>query len=122
MRKLIIVVSLICLFLFGGVCGFAVAVRIVKKSLDEEHVVSQRIAEETRRLKLTPEQIDQAMPSYNQMKQELVAVKQDTFQAIARTAITQSTELAKILTSEQLDEFKKLNDERRTKFEKMLKP
>ena len=122
MRKLIIVVSLICLFLFGGVCGFAVAVRIVKKSLDEEHVVSQRIAEETRRLKLTPEQIDQAMPSYSQMKQELVAVKQDTFQAIARTAITQSTELAKILTSEQLDEFKKLNDERRTKFEKMLKP
>lgn len=122
MRKLVTVVSLICLFLLGGVCGFFIAVRIVKKSLDEVHVVSQRIAEETRRLKLSPEQVDKAMSSYTQMKQDLVAVKQDTFQAIARAAITQSNELAKILTTEQLDEFEKLNEERRIKFEKMLKP
>lgn len=122
MRKLVIVASLICLFLFGGVCGFAIAVRIIKQSLNEGHVVSQRIAEETRRLKLTPDQRDKAKPSYDQLKQDLVAVKRDTLQAIARAAYTQSAELAEILTPEQLDEFKKLSEERRTKFEKMLKP
>jgi len=90
MRKLVIVASLICLFLFGGVCGFAIAVRLVKQSLNEEHVVSQRITEETRRLKLTPDQLDKARPRYDQLRQDLLAIKHDTLQAIARAAYTQT--------------------------------
>jgi len=122
MKKIVIVLSLLCLFFLGGVCGFAFALRIVKNSLNEEHIVNQRIAEETRRLKLTPEQLDNAKPSYSQFKQDLVTVKRDAFQAIAKVAMTQSLELAKLLTSEQLDEFKTLSDERRVKFEKLMKP
>jgi aspartate oxidase len=122
MKKLVIVFSLLCLFLLGGVCGFAVAVRMARNSLNEEHVVNQRMAEETRRLKLTPQQLDKAIPSYQQFKQDLVTVKQDTLQAIARVAVMQSLELSKLLTADQLEEFKKLSDERRIKYEKMMKP
>ncbi len=94
----------------------------MKNSLNEEYIVNQRIAEETRRLKLSPAQMGEAKPSYEQFKQDLVAVKRDAFQSIAKAAVTQSLELAQLLTADQLEEFKKLSDERRVKFEKMMKP
>lgn len=121
-KKLIIISSLIALFIFGGVCGFAVAVSIVKKSLSEEHFVQHRMSEESRRLKLTPEQIEKAKAGYDQLKQDLTRVKSDTVLAISAAAIKQAGELSAILTPAQLDEFKKLNDERRARFEKTIKP
>ena len=121
-RKLIIIGSLITLFLFGGVCGFAVAVSIVKKTLSEEHFVQHRMAEERQRLQLTPEQITQAQPGYDQLKQELTQVKSDTVIAITAAAIKQATELATILTPAQREVFKQLNEERRARFEKSRKP
>ena len=60
MKKILIVISLLFLFLFGGVCGFTVSLRMFKNSLNEENMVNQRIAEETRRLQLTPEQLEKA--------------------------------------------------------------
>lgn len=122
MKKIIIIVSLVCLFFLGGICGFSIAARIVKNSLNEDYIVKQRMIEETRRLNLTPEQLNLAKASYEQFKQDLVSVKRDTLQSIAKAAISQSLELAKLLTEEQLEEFKKLSDERRVKFEKLMKP
>lgn len=122
MKKLTIIGSLVALFIFGGVCGFAVAVGIVKRSLNEAHFVQQRMAEESKRLKLTPEQIERAGPSYEQMKQDMVKVKSDAVLAITEAAIKQGRDLAALLTPEQLSEFRKLTDERRARFEKKAKP
>lgn len=122
MKKILIVVSLLCLFLFGGVCGFTVALRIFKNSLNEENMVNQRIAEETRRLQLTPEQLEKAKPAYDQLKKDLSEVKRETLRSIAQAAVTQTIELSKVLTSEQMDKLQKLSEERRVKFEKMVKP
>jgi uncharacterized membrane protein len=122
MKKLLIAVSLLCLFLFGGVCGFTLALRIFKNSLNEESMVNQRIAEETRRLQLTPEQLEKAKPAYDQLKRELSEVKRETIRGIAQAAVTQTMELSKVLTSEQMDKLEKLSQERRAKFEKIVKP
>jgi hypothetical protein len=122
MKKILIAFSLFLLFLFGGVCGFTVALRMFKNSLNEENIVNQRIAEETRRLQLTPEQLEKAMPAYDQLKRDLSEVKRETLRSIAQAAVTQTMELSKVLTSEQMDKLKKLSDERRVKFEKLTKP
>jgi hypothetical protein len=95
--------------------------RVVKNNLNEDYFVRQRIAEESRRLKLTSEQLEKAKSSYEQLKRDLVTVKSDTLQAITMAIIKQSTELATFLDSEQLEEFKKLNDERRARMEKNFK-
>ena len=48
MKKIIIIVSLVCLFFLGGICGFSIAARIVKNSLNEEYIVNQRMIEDSR--------------------------------------------------------------------------
>jgi uncharacterized membrane protein len=122
MKKLLIAISLLCLFLFGGICGFTVAIRMFKNGLNEENMVNQRKAEETRRLQLTPEQLEKAKPAYDQLKRDLSDVKREALRSIAQAAIAQTMELSKVLTSDQLDKLQKLNDERRVKFEKLVMP
>jgi Spy/CpxP family protein refolding chaperone len=122
MKKLIIIVSLLLLYLFGAVCGFTVAIQIVKRSLSEEGFVEHRKKEEIRRLKLTAAQIEQANPGYEELKEDLKLVKRDTVTAITQAAIKQSTSLATLLTPEQLAEFQKLSEERRARFEKKMNP
>ena len=74
---LTIIGSLIALFVFGGVCGFAVALRVVKNTLSEQHFIQQRMGEDSERLKLTPEQVEKAKPTYDQMQKDLTKVKED---------------------------------------------
>lgn len=121
MKKFIIICSLFALFVFGAACGIGIALPFARSLIDEQHFVSSRMKEETKRLKLTPEQVERAKPIYDQLKQDLTKVKTDTLMAITQASIRQSTELAAILTPDQIEEFKKLGDERRDKFENFMK-
>lgn len=121
MRRLIVIACLLGLFVLGGVCGFALAVKLVKNSLNEQHWVMERRKEETKRLKLTPQQLTQAQPSYDALQQALGKVKETAIADITRAAMQQGTELAELLTPEQLREFKKLNDERGRRNDKLTK-
>ena len=85
-------------------------------------MVNQRIEEETRRLQLTPEQLEKAKPAYDQLKRDLSEVKRETLRSNAQAAVTQTMELSKVLTSEQMVKLQKLSEERRLKFEKIVKP
>lgn len=120
MKTLTITLSLLALFILGGVCGFAVAAGIVKNTLNEEHLVEQRMNEESRRLHLTTAQIEKAKPGYDQLRRDLSKVKADTIAAITEAVIKQGADLAAILSTEQQAEFKKLIDERRARFEKKI--
>ena len=122
MKKFYIICSLIGLFFLGVLFGIGLAFPFAKKLLSEEHFVQHRMAEEVKRLKLTPEQVEKSKPIYDQLKQDLAKIKSDTLTAITQASIRQSTELAGLLTPEQIEEFKKLGDERRVKFEKFMKP
>lgn len=122
MKRLTIIASLLALFLSGGVCGFAVAVRIVKNTLNEQHWVQERAKEERKRLKLTPDQIAKAQPSYDELQKALAKAREDTVIAITTAAMKQGRGLAELLTPTQLEEFKTLNEERRKRFEKASKP
>lgn len=121
MRRLIIIASLFALFVFGGVCGFALAMKVVKNTLNEQRWVSDRRKEEVKRLKLTPEQMAKAQPSYDVLQQSLSKVKDDTIAGITVAAAKQAAELAALLTPEQLLEFKKLSEERARRNDKMSK-
>lgn len=122
MKKFYIICSLFGLFILGALFGAGLALPFAKKLISEDHFVQQRMSEETRRLKLTPEQVEKSKPIYDQLRQDLAKIKTDTLTSIAQASIRQSTELAGLLTPEQIEEFKKLGDERRVKFEKFMKP
>lgn len=122
MKKCYIILSLIGLFILGALFGIGLALPFAKKLVSEDHFVAQRMKEEEKRLKLTPDQVEKAKPIYEQLKQDLAKIKADTLMSIGQASIRQSTELAGLLTPEQIEEFKKLGDERRVKFEKFMKP
>lgn len=122
MKKLYIIASLLGLFILGALFGIGLALPFAKKLISEDHFVAQRMKEEAKRLKLTPEQVEKAKPTYDQLKQDLAKIKTDTLMAIGQASIRQSTDLAALLTPEQIEEYKKLGDERREKFEKFMKP
>lgn len=122
MKKLYIIASLLGLFILGALFGIGLALPFAKKLISEDHFVTQRMKEEAKRLKLTPEQVEKAKPTYDQLKQDLAKIKTDTLMAIGQASIRQSTDLAALLTPEQIEEYKKLGDERREKFEKFMKP
>ena len=118
MKRLIIIASLFVLFILGGVCGFALAVRIVKDSFNEQHWVHERAKEERKRLALTPEQVTQAQPAYDELQKALGRVHEDTVTAITSAAAKQGQALAALLTPEQRTKFEALTEERRKRFEK----
>ena len=122
MKKFYIICSLFALFILGALFGIGLALPFAKKLISEDHFVQHRMSEEVKRLKLTPEQVEKSKPIYDQLRQDLAKIKNDPLTAIAPASIRQSTELAGLLTSEQIEEFKKLGDERRVKFEKFMKP
>ncbi len=122
MKKITIIGSLIALFIFGGVCGFAIALRIVKNTLNEQRLVQERQREDTKRLKFTPEQIEKTKPLYEQMQKDLTKVKDNAVFGIVDASITLARDLSAMLTPEQQKEFAKLGEERRARFEKSTKP
>ncbi|MDB6005636.1 MAG: hypothetical protein JWR15_2623 [Prosthecobacter sp.] len=122
MKKFYIICSLLALFILGALCGIGLALPFAKKLLSEDHFVQQRMAEEVKRLKLSPDQVEKSKPIYDQLRQDLAKIKADTLTSIAQASVRQSSELAGLLTPEQIVEFKKLGDERRVKFEKFMKP
>ncbi len=122
MKKFYIICSLLGLFILGALFGVGLALPFAKKLISEDHFVRQRMTEEAKRLKLTPDQVEKSKPIYDQLRQDLAKIKNDTLTAIAQASIRQSTELAGLLTPEQIEEFKKIGDERRVKFEKFIKP
>jgi hypothetical protein len=122
MKKFYIICSLIGLFILGGLCGVGLALPFARKLISEDYFVQHRMSEEAKRLRLTPEQIEKAKPIYDQLRQDLTKIKTDTLTSITQASIRQSMELAGLLTPGQIEEFKKLGDERRVKFEKFMKP
>ena len=122
MKKFYIICSLFALFILGALFGIGLALPFAKKLISEDHFVQHRMSEEAKRLKLTPDQVEKSKPIYDQLRQDLAKIKNDTLTAIAQASIRQSTELVGLLTPEQIEEFKKLGDERRVKFEKFMKP
>lgn len=122
MKKFYIICSLFALFILGALFGIGLALPFAKKLISEDHFVQHRMSEEAKRLKLTPDQVEKSKPIYDQLRQDLAKIKSDTLTAIAQASIRQSTELAGLLTAEQIEEFKKLGDERQVKFEKFMKP
>jgi Spy/CpxP family protein refolding chaperone len=114
-----IIFSLAALFLLGGVCGYAFSnhqtARPATKDRWEEHWVELRLREDIDRLKLTPEQVAQARPSYDQLLAELRKVREQTARGVFRAVSANGRTLSQQLTPEQRQEFSKLSEERRAR-------
>jgi Spy/CpxP family protein refolding chaperone len=110
------------LFLCGGVCGFTVANRRLAnpaaRDQMEERWIEGRLREDTRRLQLTPEQVAQVRPLYEQMRADLRAVREEAARGVMAAAKKQSGAVRSFLTPAQQQEFSRLNDERRARLPK----
>jgi len=115
-----IILSLAALFLLGGVCGYAFAnrqtERFTTKANWEERWIELRVREDIVRLKLTPEQVAQARPSYDQLLADIRKVREQTAHGIFRAVSAQGRALSEQLTPEQRQEYLKLTEERRARF------
>lgn len=115
-----IILSLAALFLFGGVCGYALSNRQTSAPATEarweERWLELRLQEDIERLKLTPEQVTQARPSYDQLLTDIQKVRAQTARGIFRAVSTQGRTLSEQLTAEQRQEYLKLTEERRSRF------
>lgn len=121
-QKLIlqIVFILIGLFFTGGVCGYAFSNRQTDRPASnanwEERWMELRQREDIERLKLTPEQIAQARPAYDQLLADIRRVREQTAHGIFRAVSAQGRTLSDQLTPEQREEYLKLTEERRARF------
>jgi Spy/CpxP family protein refolding chaperone len=115
-----VVLCLTALFLLGGVCGYALSTRQTDrrapKAAWEEHWTQLRLREDIERLKLTPEQVAQARPSYDQLLADIRKVREQTARGIFRAVSAQGRMLSEQLTPEQREEYLKLTEERRSRF------
>ena len=115
-----IILSLAALFLLGGVCGYAFSNRQTErpaaKAHWEERWMELRQREDIERLKLTPEQVTQARPAYDQLLADIRRVREQTGRGIFRAVSTQGRTLSEQLTPEQREEYLKLTEERRARF------
>lgn len=110
------------LFVLGSVCGFAVsshtAVTSARQARVEERWVNARMQEDAQRLKLTAEQIEKARPLYDQMRADIRSVREEAARGLVQAAVKQGHALWQELTPEQRQEFEKLSEERRARWQK----
>jgi hypothetical protein len=115
-----IILSLAALFILGGVCGYAFAnrptERLATRTHWEEGWIELRVREDIVRLKLTPEQVAQSRPSYDQLLADIRKVREQTAHGIFRAVSAQGRALSEQLTPEQRQEYLKLTEERRARF------
>jgi Spy/CpxP family protein refolding chaperone len=114
-----VILCLAALFLLGGVCGYAFSNRQADRAATstrwEDRWVEQRLQEDIQRLKLTPEQIAQARPAYDELLADVRKVREQTARGIFQAVSTQRRSLSEQLTPEQRAEFQKLSEERRAR-------
>src|SRR5947209_9598529 len=83
-----IILALAALFLLGGVCGYAFSTRQADRAATagrwEDRWVEQRLREDIARLKLTPEQVAQTRPAYDQLLVDVRQVREQTARGIFR--------------------------------------
>lgn len=117
MKRAKIIVCLVALFLFGGVCGAVLTARWARQSAQRVHWehrwIHERMTEDATRLKLTPEQIEKARPLYDQMLADLRKIREDAGRSIIDAGVQHARNLAQVLTPEQQQEFQKLSEQRR---------
>src|SRR3954452_3018065 len=93
-----IILSLAAIFLLGGVCGYAFANRqtdrLASRAHWEERWIELRVHEDIVRLKLTPEQVARARPSYDQLLADIRRVQEQTAHGIFRAVSAQGRALS----------------------------
>ena len=84
----------------------------------ETAVVDRLLNETNQRLHLTVEQEPIARKSYEELASGVRAIRQETAVKVRELVIQKGTDLWKVLTPEQRVEFKKLNEERRERWQR----
>ncbi|HEV7405265.1 MAG TPA: hypothetical protein VGO11_20140 [Chthoniobacteraceae bacterium] len=114
-----IILALAALFFLGGVCGYAFSNRQAEPPATsgrwEDRWVEQRLREDLERLKLTPDQVAQTRPSYDQLLADVRQVREQTARGMFRAVSAHRQTLSEQLTPEQREEFQKLSAERRAR-------
>lgn len=115
-----VILALIALFLLGAATGTAITLKVVKRFIETrtnpERMSQSMLTEYQRRLRLTPEQAERIRPILQRTGREMWDLRTEmsgrTFQVI-RLA---QDEIANELSSEQREEFARVNQEMRERY------
>jgi hypothetical protein len=121
-----VVFCLAALFLLGSVCGFAVSGRVVAARGPAEtgsaaprlieRWLDHRMANDFAAIQAAPEQQEQLRPSYETLRADLAAIRQEAAQKVAEAIRRQRMEMVTKLTPEQRQAFRQSIQERSARF------
>ena len=114
-----IIVTLVVLFGLGGLCGYAMSVRIhsgrpawTRSQQWAERWLEQRMAQDFARIDATPEQQAKLKPSYDRLLSDFNAIQQESAQKVTEAFKRHGLDMWKQLTPEQRETLRQTNQER----------
>jgi Spy/CpxP family protein refolding chaperone len=115
---------LVGIFLAGAVTGGMVTKGYLRKEIAKrfapEQMGKDRLAKLTKRLDLTPEQVEQIKPILQRDTAELIRTVRTSFAESRRIATRMDREISAVLTPEQKAKFDKMIQERRQNVRRMF--
>jgi Spy/CpxP family protein refolding chaperone len=124
MRKWKIILALAAIFLTGAVTGGVFALGMVKQAVDKKinpgRWPASLLETYQKRLKLTPEQIEQMRPVIEESRREWTATVRNAVGSYAAIIRQVDEQLAPLLTPEQKAEHERLREEVRARFRKQF--
>lgn len=120
LRRWQIVLLLVAIFAVGAVSGALVTLRVVKRAAAKagqpQNMLQAAARYYQRQLELTPEQVEQLRPVFQQTAREIAASRRDMFHSMQRM----HEEMEKVLTPEQQTKFAELRERARARIKNQL--
>jgi Spy/CpxP family protein refolding chaperone len=111
------------LFTLGAASGIAItrrdlARRFLQRPGIEKQWIEKRFEEDVKRLQLTPEQQQTFRAQYDELASDFRSIREETAKHIRESLVRRGTELHKVLSPEQREQFRQLNEERRNRWKR----
>lgn len=119
-RQLQIVFVLLAIFVVGGVSGALLTVRVVKKSaakaLQPQNLAASAARHYQQELELTPKQVEELRPVFQQTAKELAQSRRDMYQALQRM----QEQMDRTLTAPQREKFAEVRERSKARIKAQL--
>lgn len=120
-----ILLSLVAIFIVGGITGSLLTARLVKKALAKranwESWSVATLEQFQKRLQLTPEQVEKLRPVFAQRTEDYKRIRNNMVSDVLKVIQETNEQVEKELTPEQMERFEKLKQELRAQLRERAK-
>ena len=123
MKNVKILLCLLALFTLGAASGIGITrsdhpLRAIQRPGLEKRWLDKRLQEDVKNLQLTSEQQQTFRAQYDELAADFRSIREETAKKVRESLLKHGTELHKVLTPEQREKFRQLNEERRGRWKR----